>query len=110
MGKSSANEDDSRTLASPVQASETYAKAQDDEIEVLQAIYMEDFEDIELKGAWSVSVIHGIACAPSQCSASKGYAYVIRVAHKLESIALVVSDQVANDLYRKPQIVHSNYG
>jgi len=57
MGKSSANEDDSRTLASPVQASETYAKAQDDEIEVLQAIYMEDFEDIELKGAWSVSVI-----------------------------------------------------
>jgi len=56
------------------------------------------------------NLIHGIACAPSRCSASKGYAYVIRVAHKLESIALVVSDQVANDLYRKPQIVHSNYG
>lgn len=57
MGKSSAKEDNSRSLASPVQASETYAKAQDDEVEVLQAIYMEDFEDIELKGAWSVSVI-----------------------------------------------------
>ena len=56
------------------------------------------------------NLIHGIACAPFQCSASKSCAYVIRVAHKLESIALVVSDQVANDdLYRKPQIVHLNY-
>lgn len=31
-----------------------YAKAQEDELEVLKAIYMEDFEEVEAKGAWSV--------------------------------------------------------
>ncbi|KAF2841608.1 kinase-like protein [Patellaria atrata CBS 101060] len=30
-----------------------YTQAQDDEIEALKAIYMEDFEEKELKGAWS---------------------------------------------------------
>ncbi|GAB7346517.1 hypothetical protein MBLNU457_5203t1 [Dothideomycetes sp. NU457] len=30
-----------------------YAEVQDEEIEVLRAIYMEDFEDVEVKSAWS---------------------------------------------------------
>lgn len=30
-----------------------YAEVQEDEIEVLKAIYMEDFEEVEVKGAWS---------------------------------------------------------
>ena len=30
-----------------------YAEVQNDEVEVLRAIYMEDFEDIEVKSAWS---------------------------------------------------------
>ncbi|KAF2755846.1 kinase-like protein [Pseudovirgaria hyperparasitica] len=30
-----------------------YAQAQEDEIQVLQAIYMEDYEDVETRGAWS---------------------------------------------------------
>lgn len=34
-------------------ASIDYAQVQSDEIEVLRAIYMEDFEEIETKGAWS---------------------------------------------------------
>lgn len=37
------------------QPSETYEKAQEDEREVLKAIYMEDFEESEARGAWSVS-------------------------------------------------------
>jgi translation initiation factor 2-alpha kinase 4 len=38
------------------QPSETYEKAQEDEREVLKAIYMDDYEESEAKGAWSVSV------------------------------------------------------
>ncbi|KAK7531285.1 kinase-like protein [Phyllosticta citribraziliensis] len=34
-------------------AAATYAQAQDDEIEALKAIYMEDYEPVETKGAWS---------------------------------------------------------
>ncbi|KAF2272310.1 kinase-like protein [Westerdykella ornata] len=31
---------------------DTYAKAQEEELEVLKAIYMDDFEEVEAKGAW----------------------------------------------------------
>lgn len=37
------------------QLSETYEKAQEDEREVLKAIYMDDYEESEARGAWSVS-------------------------------------------------------
>ncbi len=37
------------------QPSETYEQAQEDEREVLKAIYMDDYEESEAKGAWSVS-------------------------------------------------------
>lgn len=36
------------------QPSDAYEKAQEDEREVLKAIFMEDFEEAEAKGAWSV--------------------------------------------------------
>jgi len=36
------------------QPADAYAKAQDDERQVLKAIFMEDFEEAEAKGAWSV--------------------------------------------------------
>ncbi|KAG9759403.1 hypothetical protein KCU73_g3403, partial [Aureobasidium melanogenum] len=32
-----------------------YAEVQADEIDVLQAIYMEDYEEVKLKSAWSKS-------------------------------------------------------
>lgn len=35
--------------------SETYEKAQEDEREVLKAVFMDDYEESEAKGAWSVS-------------------------------------------------------
>lgn len=38
------------------QPSEIYEKAQEDEREVLRAIYMDDYEESEAKGAWSVSI------------------------------------------------------
>ena len=38
------------------QPSETYEKAQEDEREVLKAIFMDDYEESEATGAWSVSV------------------------------------------------------
>jgi translation initiation factor 2-alpha kinase 4 len=37
------------------QPSETYEKAQEDEREVLKAIFMDDYEESEATGAWSVS-------------------------------------------------------
>ena len=37
------------------QPSESYEKAQEDEREVLKAIFMDDYEESEAKGAWSVS-------------------------------------------------------
>jgi translation initiation factor 2-alpha kinase 4 len=37
------------------QTSETYEKAQEDEREVLKAVFMDDYEESEAKGAWSVS-------------------------------------------------------
>jgi translation initiation factor 2-alpha kinase 4 len=33
---------------------EGYAQVQEDELEVLKAIYMDDFNEVEAKGAWSV--------------------------------------------------------
>jgi len=33
---------------------ETYEKAQEDEREVLKAVFMDDYEESEAKGAWSV--------------------------------------------------------
>lgn len=38
----------------PVGHSETYEKAQEDEREVLKAVFMDDYEEVEAKGAWSV--------------------------------------------------------
>ena len=40
----------------PVGDSFDYSQAQDDEIEVLKAIYMDDYEEVEVKSAWSVSL------------------------------------------------------
>jgi hypothetical protein len=37
------------------QPSETYEKAQEDEREVLKAVFMDDYEESEATGAWSVS-------------------------------------------------------
>ena len=37
------------------QPSETYEKAQEDEREVLKAVFMDDYEESEARGAWSVS-------------------------------------------------------
>lgn len=37
-----------------LQPSETYEKAQEDEREVLKAVFMDDYEESEAKGAWSV--------------------------------------------------------
>jgi translation initiation factor 2-alpha kinase 4 len=34
---------------------ETYEKAQEDEREVLKAVFMDDYEESEATGAWSVS-------------------------------------------------------
>jgi translation initiation factor 2-alpha kinase 4 len=48
MGKPSAKENQS---ARPTDGN---AQAQEDELEVLKAIYMEDFAETEAKGAWSV--------------------------------------------------------
>ncbi|KAA8625678.1 hypothetical protein PtrSN002B_005214 [Pyrenophora tritici-repentis] len=37
------------------QPSETYEKAQEDEREVLKAVFMDDYVESEARGAWSVS-------------------------------------------------------
>jgi translation initiation factor 2-alpha kinase 4 len=44
-------------VRSPMAAppTQTYEKAQEDEREVLKAIYMDDYVESEAKGAWSVS-------------------------------------------------------
>ena len=39
----------------PVRDPFGYAQAQEDEVEVLKAIYMDDYEEVEVKNAWSVS-------------------------------------------------------
>lgn len=56
MGKPAAKENQpgGPPLVSP--PTEGYAKAQEDELEVLKAIYMDDFEEVEAKGAWSVRI------------------------------------------------------
>jgi hypothetical protein len=58
MGNPSANEDQPGRSPMAAQPADTYAKAQDDEREVLKAIFMEDFEEAEAKGAWSVRIVY----------------------------------------------------
>lgn len=41
-------------LPTPTEGYEGYTQIQEDELEVLKAIYMDDFEEVEAKGAWSV--------------------------------------------------------
>jgi translation initiation factor 2-alpha kinase 4 len=57
MGNPSANEDQPGRSPMAAQPADTYAKAQEDEREVLKAIFMEDLEEVEAKGAWSVRVV-----------------------------------------------------
>jgi len=54
MGKPLAR--DSSLAQSPLLPTPTegYTQIQEDELEVLKAIYMDDFEEVEAKGAWSV--------------------------------------------------------
>lgn len=52
MGPTSAVEEPRLPLGS--QPSETYEKAQEDEREVLKAVFMDDYVESEAKGAWSV--------------------------------------------------------
>lgn len=40
------------------QPTDGYSEAQDEEREVLKAIYMDDFKEVEAKGAWSVCYPH----------------------------------------------------
>jgi translation initiation factor 2-alpha kinase 4 len=49
-----AKQDQSRESPMALQPSEALARVQEDEREVLKAIYMDDYEEIEAKGAWSV--------------------------------------------------------
>ncbi|KAF2795299.1 Serine/threonine-protein kinase [Melanomma pulvis-pyrius CBS 109.77] len=53
MANSSAKENQPGRTPMVSQPADAYAKAQDDEREVLKAIFMEDFEEAEAKGAWS---------------------------------------------------------
>lgn len=56
-----AKENQPRGLPLASQPSEVLARAQEDEREVLKAIFMDDFEEAEATGAWSVcSCIHDI--------------------------------------------------
>lgn len=54
MGKLSANDNQPERPSLVSIPTDAYAKAQEDELEVLKAIYMEDFQEVEAKGAWSV--------------------------------------------------------
>jgi translation initiation factor 2-alpha kinase 4 len=58
LGNPSANEEQSGRSPMAAQPADMYAKAQDDEREVLKAIFMEDFEEAEAKGAWSVRAVY----------------------------------------------------
>ncbi|ORY09929.1 kinase-like protein [Clohesyomyces aquaticus] len=51
--KSPAKENKPGKLPPPFDPGDTHEKAQEDEVEVLKAIFMEDFEEVEAKGAWS---------------------------------------------------------
>ncbi|KAF2205134.1 kinase-like protein [Delitschia confertaspora ATCC 74209] len=53
LGKSPPKGKNAKTFVPPAPPTDTYSAAQEDEIEVLKAIYMEDFEEVEAKGAWS---------------------------------------------------------
>ncbi|KAF2106787.1 kinase-like protein [Lophiotrema nucula] len=52
-GRPSPREFGTESRAPWAQPGDTYAQAQEDELEALKAIYMEDFEEVEAKGAWS---------------------------------------------------------
>ena len=39
------------------QPTDGYAESQEEEREVLKAIYMDDYEEVEAKGAWSVCIL-----------------------------------------------------
>jgi len=54
MGNPPAKENQPGWSPMASQPADIYAKAQDDEREVLKAIFMEDFEEAEATGAWSV--------------------------------------------------------
>lgn len=43
------------------QSTETYEEAQENEREVLQAVFMDDYEESEATGAWSVSCLQSLA-------------------------------------------------
>jgi eukaryotic translation initiation factor 2-alpha kinase 4 len=47
-----------------------YSQAQKEEIEALRAIYMEDFQDADVRGAWSVSISSIVLLRNSQNSIS----------------------------------------
>jgi translation initiation factor 2-alpha kinase 4 len=42
------------------QSTETYEEAQENEREVLKAVFMDDYEESEATGAWSVSCRHSV--------------------------------------------------
>lgn len=54
MGSPPAKESQPGRSSMASQPADSYAKAQEDEREVLRAIFMEDFEEAEATGAWSV--------------------------------------------------------
>lgn len=54
-GKSPAPERKSKNAVPTAPPADTNSAAQEDEIEALKAIYMDDFEEVEAKGAWHVS-------------------------------------------------------
>jgi hypothetical protein len=54
--RTSATEDKSQEPLPAAAVNESLEQAQQDELEVLKAIYMDDFEEVETKGAWSVSI------------------------------------------------------
>jgi translation initiation factor 2-alpha kinase 4 len=70
MGNPPAKENRPGRSPTVSQPADIYAKAQDDEREVLKAIYMEDFEEVEATGAWSVRfyfsfpVLRRLRCCP----------------------------------------------
>ena len=66
-GRPSPRDVETEDQAPWAQPGDTYALAQEDELEVLKAIYMEDFEEVEAKGAWSVSILseHSIVHHPA---------------------------------------------
>lgn len=74
--KASAKENMPNKPFSPAPVNEGNEQAQEDEIEVLKAIYMEDFEEIESKGAWSVSLFTDVFRSNSRVSTRNSCLYL----------------------------------